>query len=141
MIERVSISMNDLLYVIWKCRKDNKIYRIGKLCKDSKFYFEYFTEELKQAKNQGFGGILSFPDENKRYESDNLFVVFSTRLPGKNRQDIKEILREYGLKEYNDFELLKATKGKIMGDNLEIITESYYNRIKNEKCFNSNRDR
>jgi hypothetical protein len=46
---------------------------------------------------------------NKVYKNDRLFAIFTSRLPDRKRKNIQEILDKYGLKEYNDYMLLKRS--------------------------------
>lgn len=57
---------------------------------------------------------IPFQSVNKLYQSNVLFGVFSTRVPN-NRP---EVLEYYKLTEYNQWELLKKTKGILPTDNI-----------------------
>jgi len=77
-------------------------------------------ENLKEL--NGDKGIVAFPNIEKIYSSDNLFAAFVSRLPDKRRKDLNEILEEYDLAEYNEFELLKKSGGRLPIDTLEFVT-------------------
>lgn len=116
--------MNNLVYLVWNDNKEKKKYVIGKLYKEEEqYYFEYITENVEEAKKNGFNLLISFPDENKIYTNNRLFATFSSRLPDKRRPDINKILTTYQLKKYDEFELLKRSGAKLPTDNFEFITK------------------
>ena len=111
----------DTLYLIWKDSENNK-YKVALLYKENeKFYFKYNIEEVKKAKEKGFGLLVSFRSINATYENTELFPVFASRLPEKRRPEIKKILDTYNMIEYDEFELLKRSKGKLPIDNYEFV--------------------
>ena len=113
---------NDLDYLVWKNNKENKKYIVAKLYKkDEKYYFEYISENLIEAKANGFNLLIPFPSEDKVYTNSRLFATFSSRLPDKRRPDIDKILKTYQMKNYNEFELLKRSGAKLPTDNFEFI--------------------
>lgn len=120
---KITKSNKDVCFIFWTPSCDDKLpcrFLIGVLSKYSsgKYEFKYcFSAEINKC--IGFNGIEAFPDFNKTYTSDRLFPVFSSRLPDKNRKDISKILKKYGLKEYDEFQLLVRSGGKLPIDNLE----------------------
>lgn len=110
----------DYIYVIWKDPETGKRYNIGELSKNGKYEFLY-NHSIKEAINAGFKLILPFNNIEEKYSSDVLFPAFRTRIPDKRRKDIKNILARYGLTEYNEYELLKKSGGKLPIDNIEFI--------------------
>ena len=60
--------------------------------------------------------LIPFPNVNATYENNKLFPCFATRLPDKRRPEIRKILDTYGLKEYDEYELLKASGAKLPTD-------------------------
>ncbi len=114
--------MNDLVYLAWNDSKKNKKYIIAKLYKKKKIYhFEYITQNVEEAKKDGFNLLISFPDENKIYTNNRLFATFSSRLPDKRRPDINKILTTYQMEGYDEFELLKRSGAKLPTDNFEFV--------------------
>lgn len=109
----------DYIYLIWHDRVNNKQFIVGKLSKNGKYEFEY-SNEIDEALESGFNLLISFP-EIKKYESDVLFPIFSSRLPDEKRSDIEEILSKYNLKQYDEYELLKASGAKLPIDDLMFI--------------------
>lgn len=114
------MSGHSFLYVIWKNPRTKRNYIVGKLEKAAKgFSFEY-CDEYKDALNDGWSFIESFP-EDKKYESNILFPVFQSRLPDRKRKDLPQILKKYGLDNYDGFELLKNSGGRLPIDTFEFI--------------------
>ncbi len=109
----------DYLYLIWHDKINKKQFIVGKLSKNGKFEFEY-SDEIEEARKNGFNLLVTFP-KIKKYESDVLFPIFSSRLPDRRRSDIKEILNKYNLSEYEPYELLKASGAKLPIDDLMFI--------------------
>lgn len=112
------------LYLKWQDYKTNKKYVIGALCRDrenNKYYLKLNEEYIKKAEENGFVmATLPFSDVNKIYESDVLFPFFKVRIPKIERMDeddLKELLEEFDMKEFDEFEFLKKTKGEVMIDN------------------------
>lgn len=120
---KITKSNKDVCFIFWTPSRDDKLpYRflIGVLSKYSSGKYEFkYSFSAETYKCMGFNGIEAFPDFNKTYTSDRLFPVFSSRLPDKNRKDISKILKKYGLKEYDEFQLLIRSGGKLPIDNLE----------------------
>ena len=98
---------SDYLYLIWKNPQTRSRHLIGTLKKNEKYEFQY-SQDIKKCQEKGFDLLVSFPDINKKYVSENLFPEFLSRIPGPNRIDIKDILEKYKLESYNAFELLKS---------------------------------
>lgn len=114
------IEGKDYLYLIWKCDKTRKQYIVGRLSKNGQYEFQY-DEEIQEAKKAGFMPLISFEKLDQVYKSDELFPVFSSRLPDRKRQDIDKILKKYGLEEYDAYQLLKMSGAKLPIDNLYFI--------------------
>lgn len=110
----------DFLYLIWKSGQSGRQYIVGQLTRNSHYEFRY-NNEVKEAAEDGFVPLLCFPDLNKKYEDEKLFSVFSSRLPDKKRKNIKDILKKYGLEEYDEYTLLKKSGARLPIDNLEFI--------------------
>ncbi len=115
--------MKDELWLIWKEPISRRRYKIGILIKDSsKYKFTYVNPELDSARLVGFKYFPGFEDLLKTYESDSLFANIKTRLPNDTRPDYLEILNCYNLeKDSDDFEILKATRGRTLTDNYEFV--------------------
>lgn len=112
------------LYLKWQDYKTNNKYVIGALCRDkenNKYYFKLNEDYVKKAEECGFVlATLPFSDFNKIYESDTLFPFFKIRIPKiekMDEDDIKDLLEEFDMKEFDEFEFLRMTKGHVMIDN------------------------
>ena len=109
----------DLIFLVWKDVDGNK-YKVAVLYKENgKYYFKYILENIKEAQKKGFKPLIAFPQINAVYDNPKLFATFATRLPESTRPEIKEILETYGMTEYDAFELLKRSGGKLPTDNYE----------------------
>jgi hypothetical protein len=118
------------LYLKWIDYKTNKKYIIGALCFDRakhKYYFKINRASIKKAEEHGFSmAFLPFPDKEDIIESDTLFAFFKVRVPKIEKmsdETIKEMLDDYGMKEFDEFEYLKKTKGDILIDDFILEEE------------------
>lgn len=113
----------DLVYLTWTNSENGKSFKVAELYKQGdKFYFKYILENVKEAQKEGFELLVAFPQINATYENPHLFAVFGARLPDKRRPEIDKILSEYGMKEYDEFELLKRSGAKLPTDNYEFVS-------------------
>lgn len=110
----------DYLYLIWKEPISRRNYIVGQLSKNSQYEFSY-GYEVDEAIEKGFELLISFDDIDKVYKSDTLFPTFSSRLPDPKRRGIERILEKYGLKEYDEYKLLKRSGARLPIDSLEFI--------------------
>ena len=115
--------MKDELWLIWKDPISRRRYKVGMLNKKNNVYrFSYVNPELEDAKMVGFKYFPGFENLTKTYESTYLFTNISTRLPNNTRPDYLEILNCYNLeKDSDDFDILKATRGRTVTDNYEFV--------------------
>ena len=123
--------MKEELWLIWKDSTSRRRYKIGSLIKENNRYsFTYVNPELDDAKTVGFKYFPGFEDLKKSYESDTLFTNILTRLPNETRPDYLEILNCYNLeKNSDDFDILKATRGRTLTDNYEFVPAFDPNKI------------
>ena len=123
--------MTNKLWLIWKEPISRRRFTIGLLEKNEKgFFFSYLNPELDEARKNGFLFFPGFDDLNKKYFSSDLFVNISTRLPNRKRPDYLEILNSYDLDSTStNFEILKATKGRLLTDNYEFVSIFNLNKI------------
>lgn len=112
----------DLVYLVWTDVNTGNQYKVAELYKENEtYYFKYILENVKDAQKNGFTLLIAFPQINALYDNPQLFAVFSSRLPESTRPEIKEILDEYGMTEYDEFELLKRSGAKLPTDNYEFV--------------------
>ncbi|MCL2323060.1 MAG: DNA-binding protein [Oscillospiraceae bacterium] len=109
----------DYIYLAWKDPALCKTYIVGKLSKNKNYVFEYIKGQHEKLEN--FEPLVAFPDVNKTYTNRNLFATFAARLPDKRRPEIKSILAEYNLKEYDEYELLKKSGAALPIDTFYFI--------------------
>lgn len=110
----------DYLYLVWKCGLTRQQYVVGVLSRNGGYEFKY-GEEVKEAMDAGFEPLIAFSDFGQTYKNKELFPAFSSRLPDRKRRDINRILQKYELEEYDPYELLKKSGGKLPIDNLSFI--------------------
>lgn len=110
----------DYLFLVWKSGESGKQYIVGQLTKNAQYEFKYH-EEIKEAIEDGFTPLLCFPDLDKVYQDKRLFPVFSSRLPDKKRKNIQSILEKYGIKQYDEYMLLKRSGARLPIDDLQFI--------------------
>lgn len=112
----------DVLYLVWTNVNTGRKYKVAELYKkDKMYYFKYILDNVKKAQEDGFELLIAFPQINATYENSQLFAVFSSRLPDENRPEIKKILETYGMREYDEFELLKRSGAKLPTDSYEFV--------------------
>ena len=78
---------------------------VGELrLKDGKWLFEYSTAFKQQSEVKP---IVDFPDLDKKYEAEELWPFFASRIPSLNQPAVQEVIREEKLKEDDLVDLLK----------------------------------
>lgn len=122
--------MKNEMWLIWKNPESRRRYKIGILNYDKKYTFRYVEPELSDATSVGFEYFPGFEDINKTYMSSDLFTNIETRLPNPTRTDYLSILNTYNLeKDSNKFDILKATKGRLVTDNYEFVPAFDSNKV------------
>jgi len=123
--------MKNKLWLIWKQPQTRRRYKIGILeYKDNEYSFKYVNPELEDAQKVGFDYFPGFSDINMEYKNSDLFANIQTRLPNRNRPDYLDILNSYGLdSKSSKFDILKATKGRLITDNYEFVPIFDNNKI------------
>lgn len=112
--------INECLWLVWKAPDTRIRYIIGKLTKTDSYEFSYLPD-VNEAIKKGFGLVIPFNDLEKVYTNERLFPTFASRLPDSKRRGIEKILSKYGLNEFDDYELLKRSGGRLPIDTLEFI--------------------
>ena len=85
--------LNKSLLLIWKDPVTRRNFTIGQLCLNTNFTFRY-CGDFAEAEKFGWVKLNAFPEE-KTYASENMFPIFSSRLPDRKRRDIHKILEKY----------------------------------------------
>ena len=119
------------MWLIWKHPESRRRYKIGILnFEDNIYTFKYVDPELNDATAVGFKYFPGFEDINKTYSSSELFANIDTRLPNTTRADYLEILNLYNLeKKSSKFDILRATKGRLLTDNYEFVPAFDLNKV------------
>lgn len=102
-----------VLLVNWK---ENTI---GYLMKetDGDYLYKYDHAGIQEARKQGYQYLVGFKDIRKVYTSKDLFPVFKSRIPTKQRRDLPSILSNRGIEKYDEFDLL-ASGGRLLTDEI-----------------------
>lgn len=106
---------------------------IGYLIKElntGDYLYKYDQSGLKESKKRGYKYLLGFKDTRKVYYSKELFPAFRSRIPSRERRDIATILASLGIKEYDEFDLLALTGGRLFTD---AISFKEYQPVKNKQ--------
>ncbi|MBU3159523.1 hypothetical protein KPL37_07105 [Clostridium frigoris] len=118
----MTCKVDSIIYMMWK-NNEGKSFKVGELSKKTgKYYFKYDTNGVENAKEYGFCPFPYFPKVDAKYFREELFRTFAKRLPVQGKKDKTSILKEYDLKKYDDFELLKKIGDKMLSDNIEFIS-------------------
>ena len=113
--------VKDVIWMIWR-NDQGEPFKVGELSKTAeKYYFKYDIDGVKKAEPYGFAPLPHLPRVDVEYFREELFSSFSKRLSQHGKRDMTSILKEYNLKEYDAFELLKKGGGKMSTDNFEFI--------------------
>ena len=121
----------EYLYLKWIDYRTDKKYLIGALFRDKekgKYYFKLSKSHVEKAlKEKAISEIiLPFSDYERIYESDTIFAIFKIRLPKLEKyseEELEELLKDLDMKEYDDFEYLRKTKGMLETDNFVVEEE------------------
>lgn len=121
----------EYLYLKWYDKNSNKKYLIGALFRDKekgKYYFKLSKNHIEKAINEKVfsKAILPFSDFDKIYESEEIFAIFKIRIPKiekYSKEELEELLDSLNMKEYDEFEYLRKTKGILMTDKFIIEEE------------------
>lgn len=104
------------LNLYWKDIYGNS-YMLGKLyMQNKKYIFDINEDELIKATHKGCFGIGEINLLYNHHEREELFEFFKRRIPSRNNINIKEILNELNMTEYNEMILLQKTKGILNTD-------------------------
>jgi hypothetical protein len=121
----------EYLYLKWIDYKTNKKYLIGALFRDkekNKYYFKLSQNHIEKAieENVISKQMLPFSDFDKIYESDEIFAIFKIRLPKIEKfssEELRILLDDLEMKEYDEFEYLRKTNGILVTDNFIVEEE------------------
>ncbi|MFT5874717.1 MAG: hypothetical protein ACI8WT_003694 [Clostridium sp.] len=113
--------VKNVIWMMWK-NDQGEPFKVGELSKsDEKYYFKYDIDGVKKAEEYGFSLLPYLPRIDAEYFREELFRSFSKRLPWHGKKDVNSVIKEYNLKEYDEFELLKKSGGKTQTDSFEFV--------------------
>jgi len=113
------------LFLAWRDPKTGSWFPIGRLTFDGNRYQFVYTHGVKEAKEQSaFEPLISFPELNKVYESNELFPIFTNRLLPPSRPDYQDFLDYLGVKgvEFDQLSLLSMSGGRRVTDSYEVFS-------------------
>ncbi len=108
---------------------------IGYLMKESQgdYFFKYDYKGIQEARKNGYQYLIGFKDTRKLYVSKELFPVFKSRIPTKQRRDLSNILENLGIEDYDEFDLLASSGGRLLTDSIsfkEYVPEKIKDRTR-----------
>lgn len=91
---------------------------IGYLVKEGSgnYLYKYDQKGLQEARKLGYQYLIGFKDTRKTYASKELFPTFKSRIPTKQRRDLPNILENLGIDNYDEFDLLASSGGRLLTD-------------------------
>lgn len=92
--------------------------------KDGNYFYRYDQKGIQEARKQGYQYMVGFKDTRKVYCSEELFPAFKSRIPTKQRRDLAKILSNLGIENYDEFDLLALSGGRLLTD--AISFEEYH---------------
>ncbi len=110
------------LEIYWQNPETRERSLVGFLEDNENEYIFKYSQNVIQGKVTGFKPIYPFLNYEKEYRSMSMFSNFLNRIPSPKRNDINDILKKYGLEEYDEFNLLVKSGGRTPADNLEFIS-------------------
>jgi len=121
----------DKIYISWRKGQGNRRHIVGALeqTTDGRFVFSYDQEQVKKAREEGFGPYTEFPNIEESYNG-NVLDIFAQRLIKSERPDIQNFYSFWEidpLQKENKFYLLAHTQGLLPTDNFEFLAD--YNPV------------
>lgn len=118
------MNSRQLLFVAWQDPESRQILPIGRLLRQGQTYEFSYIQAVEEAKQLGFEPLLTFPDLNEVYRSDELPPLFSNRLMPKSRPEFARYLSELGLSvgAAEPFTVLSRSGGRRATDRLEVFS-------------------
>jgi len=113
--------VKNIMWMIWR-NSEGESFKVGELARrEEKYYFKYDTLGVERAEEYGFYPFPNFPRIDVEYFREELFNSFSKRLPWHGKKDVSSVLKQYDMKQYDAFELLKKSGGKMSTDSFEFV--------------------
>lgn len=110
------------LFLAWQDPDERRWFTVGRLDqKDGTYVFQY-TQGAVEAQERGFAPIVSFPDFNQAYESDEIFPLFANQVLSRSRPEFDDFIEWLSIpKDEVDPVAILARTGDQMTDTLEIF--------------------
>lgn len=84
--------------------------------KNGSYFYKYDQRGIQEARRNGYHYMVGFKDTRKVYVSKELFPAFKSRIPSKQRRDLADILARAGIENYDEFDLLALSGGRLLTD-------------------------
>lgn len=114
------------IYLAWRKGKGASRKIVGVIKRNSKgITFNYITENLTDAKKDGFTYYVDFPDVDRVY-TENIIDIFGQRLTKTDRPDYQKYLDFWEIEKENTndkYYLLARTQGLLATDNFEFLAD------------------
>jgi len=111
-----------MLFLAWQAPSERSWYTVGRLDQSNGTYVFRYTKGAKQAQKRGFDPIVSFPDLDRTYESDEIFPLFANQVLPRSRPEFDDFVDWLGLpKDEADPVAILARTGEQVTDTLEIF--------------------
>ena len=78
--------------VYWKSLKDEKKYHVGNLIFNNVAWAYFYSDEIKDAMDNGFKPFLELPDIYETYIEEEIFKTFKYRL--LNKQEPQDFITD-----------------------------------------------
>ncbi len=115
------------VFLAWQSPTETRAwYPIGRLEADSAvgpFRFCYVRGAQKAQREAGLQPLVSFPDFERQYASEQLFPLFRNRILSSEREEFDDYLRSLDLRPdvADPLEILAITEGRRQTDTLEVF--------------------
>ncbi len=113
------------LYLAWRSPTKAKWYPVGRLTLNDHYEFEYIEGAKRAQEECNFVPLENFPEIGQKYQSDDLFPMFSNRLMPPNRPEYKHYLEYMNLPQNQDdpIVILARSGGRSVTDTFELFTQ------------------
>jgi hypothetical protein len=110
------------LFLAWQNPDQRDWHTVGRLDQEDDTYVFRYTQGAEQAQKHGFDPIVSFPDLQRTYESDEIFPLFANQVLSRNRPEFDDFVEWLSIpKDEADPIAILARTGDQARDTLEIF--------------------
>ncbi len=112
------------LFLAWQDPEKRQWHPVGRLDQSNGTYVFHYTEGAREAQRHGFTPIVSFPDLEATYESDQIFPLFANQVLPPSRPEYDDFIEWLSIpKGEADPVAILARSGERMTDTLEIFPQ------------------